>query len=97
MEQRKETAVEWLVIHLAKKHNEFQALTFYHDHHEEIKQAKQMEKEQIKDAFVECWKFNVPEGIDCKLSAEEYYNKTYANDTTTGLPEEDSKRRGWHY
>ena len=29
----------------------------------------------------------------------EYYwdNKTYANDTTKGLPEEDSKRRAWHY
>jgi hypothetical protein len=28
---------------------------------------------------------------------EDYYNKTYANDTTKGLPEENSKRRGWHY
>lgn len=29
----------------------------------------------------------------------EYYwdNKKYANDTTKGLPEEDSKRRAWHY
>jgi hypothetical protein len=35
------------------------------------------EKEEIKDAFVECWKSNVPEGIECKLSAEEYYIKIY--------------------
>jgi len=30
-------------------------------------------------------------------TGEEYYNETYANDTTTGLPEENSKRRAWHY
>jgi hypothetical protein len=41
------------------------------------KELLQMEKEQIKDAFVECWKSNIPEGIECKLSAEEYYNETY--------------------
>lgn len=42
-----------------------------------IEQAKAMEKEQIKDAFVECWKANVPNGIECKLYAELYYNETY--------------------
>ena len=36
-----------------------------------------LEKEQIKDAFVECWKANVPDGIECKLDAEQYYNETY--------------------
>ena len=45
------TAIEWLVEQLARKHNEFQALTFYYDHKEEIEQAKAMEKEQIADAF----------------------------------------------
>ena len=35
------------------------------------------EKEQIKDSFVECWKSNVPHGIECKLDAEEYYNTTF--------------------
>lgn len=39
--------------------------------------AKKMEKDQIKDAFVECWKANVPDGIECKLDSEEYYNNTY--------------------
>jgi hypothetical protein len=51
------------------------------------------EKEQIINA--------AHHGVDFENSpykdAEEYYNKTYANDTTTGLPEEDSKRRAWHY
>lgn len=35
------------------------------------------EKEQIIDAFVECWKANMPDGYECKLSAKEYYNQTY--------------------
>jgi hypothetical protein len=39
--------------------------------------AKEMEKEQIKDSFVECWKSNVPDGIECKLDAEQYYQETY--------------------
>jgi hypothetical protein len=46
------TAVEWLVEQLARKHNEFQALTFYYDHKEEIEQAKLMEKEQMKNMYL---------------------------------------------
>lgn len=61
-----------------------------------VERAKAIEKEQsIKDykagAVGELWELNIDE------SAESYYNKTYANDTTKGLPEENSKRRGWHY
>jgi len=47
-----QTAVEWLVEQLARKHNEFQALTFYYDHKEEIEQAKQIEKEQMKEMYL---------------------------------------------
>ena len=39
--------------------------------------ALEKEKEQIIDAFVECWKANVPDGVKCKLYAKEYYNQTY--------------------
>jgi hypothetical protein len=61
-----------------------------------INEAKEIEKRQIKDAYKagcvdEMWELNNTE------NEEHYYNKTYANDTTTGLPEENSKRRGWHY
>jgi len=61
-----------------------------------IEQAKAMEKEQIKDAYKagcvdEMWELNNTE------NEEHYYNKTFANDTTKGLPKEDSKRRDWHY
>lgn len=39
--------------------------------------AKAMHKEEIENAFVECWKANMPDGYECKLSAKEYYNKTF--------------------
>jgi hypothetical protein len=45
-----------------------------------FRQAKTMEKEQIIDAFVECWKENMPEGYECKQSAEYYYNETFKQD-----------------
>ena len=64
------TAIEWLVEQLARKHNEFQALTFYYDHKEEIEQAKAMEKEQICNAYVEGL-----EGL--WISAEEYYIREF--------------------
>jgi len=40
----------------------------------------EVEKEQIIDSFVECWKENMPEGYECKQSAEYYYNETYKKD-----------------
>ena len=71
----KQTAVEWLIEQL-KENN---MLTF-DEWTELFKQAKAMEKEQIKNAFVECWKANVPDGIECKLDAEQYYNKTFKSE-----------------
>jgi hypothetical protein len=44
-----------------------------------FKIALEKEKEQIIDAFVECWKANMPDGFECKLSGKEYYNQTYNN------------------
>lgn len=66
------TAVEWLIEQLIPK-----------DQHEGImdiiQEAKEMEKQQIIDAFIECWKENMPEGYECKQSAEYYYNETFKN------------------
>jgi uncharacterized protein YbaA (DUF1428 family) len=68
----KQTAVNWLVEQICGDHtSEWQ---------EQIDQAKAMEKEQIKDSFVECWKSNVPDGIECKLDAEQYYNETFKSE-----------------
>lgn len=64
----KQTAVEWLVEKLREQKFVTESQIFI---------AIAMEKEQIIDAFVECWKENMPEGYECKQSAEQYYNETY--------------------
>ena len=81
----KQTAVEWIVEQLAKKHNEFQVLTFYYDHKNEIEQAKQMEEQQIKNAVI----FGINHGSDeCRVfgldarpygakQGAHYINQTY--------------------
>ena len=68
----KQTAVEWLVDELILEG--FYVPKGIYD------KAKEMEKEQIIDAFVECWKLNVPDGIECKLDAEQYYNETFKSE-----------------
>jgi uncharacterized protein YdeI (YjbR/CyaY-like superfamily) len=67
MSNKKQTAVEWLAEQMLW--NEF--------HCPYLEQAKEIEKQQIKNAFVECWKLNVPDGVECKLDAEQYYKETY--------------------
>ena len=42
-----------------------------------LKKAREKHKEEIINAFVECWKANMPNGYECKLSAKDYYNQTY--------------------
>ena len=72
----KQTAVEWffkaLIENQDKTYKQIELI---------LEQAKEMEKEQIKDAFVQCWKANIPDGIECKLDAEQYYNETYESNT----------------
>jgi len=72
--ETKQTAVEWLIERLEINNSVFRAGEFWNLIKNE---AKQMEKEQIKNAFVKCWESNIPDGIECKLDAEEYYNETY--------------------
>jgi hypothetical protein len=58
----------------ASTHEEQELLSFY------IKCAEDLlekEKEQIIEAFVECWKTNGFDGFECKLSAKEYFDLTY--------------------
>ena len=68
----KQTAVEWLM----EQWEENPTSLWYAD----FDKAKAMEKEQIEDAFVKCWESNIPDGIECKLDAEEYYNETYGEE-----------------
>ncbi len=65
----KQTAVEWLVEYCDREN--------WSIPNNIIEQAKAMEKQHIVDAFVECWKENMPEGYECKQSADEYYKKTF--------------------
>lgn len=60
----------------------------------ELKHLFELEKEQIREAY---YRGVRDEWEGAGRDFEDYYNEKYANDTTTGLPEENSKRRGWHY
>ena len=71
----KQTAVEWLEIELKKKGFDFPYVTL------KIAQAKEMEKQQIIDAYRK-GKVN---GIDSRIDGEpnipaiDYYNETFKN------------------
>ena len=69
---KQQTAVEWLHEAMSENVNGISPYIL-----ELLEQAKAMEKEQIVDAFVECWKENMPDGYECKQSAEQYYIDTY--------------------
>jgi hypothetical protein len=66
MTNDKQSSVLWLVSKI-----DFMLPTYL------IEQAKAMHKEEIENSFVECWKANMPDGYECKLSAKEYYNETF--------------------
>lgn len=72
----KQTAVEWLIDMLVTENE----VTLKGENYKLFEMAKAMEKEQIIDAFVECWKENMPEGYECKQSAGYYYNETFKKD-----------------
>ena len=68
----KQTAVDWLLEELSD--NGFSHLDLATDI---IEQAKEMEKEQIIEAF----KHGKLPPIFVNFNAEEYYNETYKNET----------------
>ena len=70
---KKQTAVEWLVEEMILRLSIRIENTF--DGNDLLKQAKEMEKEQIKDAFDE----GNPNGFIIKCG-EQYYNETYKNE-----------------
>jgi hypothetical protein len=71
---KQQTAVDILCGKLAMKLGIPQAITFYIDHQEEIREAKEMERERIINA----WKAG--DGKYDKVAdklAEQYYEQTY--------------------
>jgi hypothetical protein len=75
----KQTSVEWLVKYLSER-GYIQAPSFGHSIIDKaIKQAKEMEKEQISIAYKEGW--NCPHGEGFPETGEQYYNETYESNT----------------
>jgi hypothetical protein len=76
MEQRKQTAVEWFAERIQSD--------FIFNFENVLNQAKQIEKEQMEDAYeageenaMDC--HSIPNFND--ITAEEYYNETYGQST----------------
>jgi gas vesicle protein len=78
---KKQTAVEWLIEGIECRGLITKELR------EEFKQAKQMEKEQIKDAVQSC---NFIGGAT-DIEAEDYYNETYGKTFIDLVSDEESK------
>jgi hypothetical protein len=83
--ENKQTAVQWLVKYLSER-GYIQAPSFGHSIIDKaIKQAKQMEKQQISDAWengfmstAEGWNGEItPEMYNETLDTEKYYNEQY--------------------
>jgi len=77
MSNKQQTAVDILCGKLAMKLGIPQAITFYIDHQEEIREAKEMEKEQIINAFWNGDNTDCTSEQNIKDFAEQYYNETY--------------------
>lgn len=75
--ENKQTAVEWLVEQIKSDQNQ-KALSA-NEWMQVIERAKEMEKEQIKDAHYE-GQCNNHEGYP-KFISEQYYNETYGKQT----------------
>lgn len=71
--EKKQTAVEWLVDKLMKGE-------FINSPNELIEQAKEMEKEQIINAYDEGYDVRDDMGsLSTNPTGEDYYNETYNN------------------
>lgn len=80
--ENKQTAVEWLVKELNNLHPDLiLSLKTWDDINNLITESKQMEKEQIKDAYVGYSNDEFGLLIKIKEAAEQYYNETYGNIT----------------
>jgi hypothetical protein len=70
----KQTAVDWLYEILTTENWEYKT---YEEQNEIFQKAKQMEKEQIMDAYGQGIADEAGEILDATKDAQKYYNKTY--------------------
>jgi hypothetical protein len=68
--KKKQTAVELLEQQLKERYSLMNSEPLF-------EQAKAMEKEQIVDAYTECWMNDGGNGFHKVKEAEQYYNETY--------------------
>jgi hypothetical protein len=75
---KKQTAIDWLVEQVKSKENQksFSILQWL----KIIEKAKEMEKEQIIDAYVDVGIDDNPNLPILKMVAEKYYNEKYGGD-----------------
>ena len=80
----KQTAVEWLVNELKKSKHYQQMINEVHKNStivsDILEQAKEMEKEQIKDSFLKGYVDDLHQPLPddyYDYNAEQYYNETY--------------------
>jgi hypothetical protein len=79
MDNKQQTAVDILCGKLAMKLGIPQAMTFYIDHQEEIREAKEIEKQQIAKAFDDGdynYHYSRKTGDDFE-DGKEYFNEVY--------------------
>lgn len=70
----KQTAVEWLIEEMSKTY------IFNQDDFDMFKQAKEKEKQQIIDTYMDSTsQFSVDARIDYPKTAEQYYNEKFKN------------------
>ena len=76
------TAVEWLIEQLEWDDSKIARVIGLKKYNQVVSQAKEMEKQQqgyseedMVESFMACWKANVPEGFECKLSFKEWFNE----------------------
>jgi hypothetical protein len=89
--EKKQTAVDWLEDYIQKEINKYRihpmCLPAIHalNHIKEFacSKAKQIEKEQIVDAYTECWMNDGGNGFHKVKEAEQYYNETYGGQDET--------------
>jgi len=92
---KKQTAVQWFIEQLEEKGVAYENVSFrkiqisidVSDYLDLKRQAKQMEKEQIKDAVQSC---NFIGGAT-DIEAEDYYNETYGKTFIDLVSDEESK------
>lgn len=70
---KKISAVEWLI----EQFNNYDLNYGKANFRLKLKQAKEMEKEQIEDAYIACWENDGGNGNHKVIEAEQYFNETY--------------------